>query len=423
MPRSSDRSKRSQAQTTPLASPANKPAEPAEAHVIDPKDHETALARVAELEGELSAQKAQLAEASADVATSAAKEKAAAEVAALGLARLEAERGKLESQLVAVQQTMAADASRAELDALKAKRAHEEALKAAVQEQAVQGAEALRNCKEESNTLHASMQQTLQELQTERNLLAERNNQLAKQLTAARATPSASRKKQKVRSNWPSAGTKGKGEGEDDVPEDEVASAFVEGGLETKRTRGPAKGKVDVKHKERPFAIKGSGAEAFFGSLGVTDKATLHKVLYESGYVWTIASFGDAPWNADETKPCQLRDVLEYLAPLGVYKVGDKACSNRKVWLAAHMWPTCNVLEQNKISCLTGGQQSLLKKYVTGINQVTHFFNEYMQRIDEGFRPIATSAPAPSRKAVKRPRKDDDERMPEAVSDDVELVD
>ena len=423
MPRTATRSKSNQAQTTPSASPASKPAEPDVAHAIDPKDHEAALARVAELKAEVAAQKAQLAEASKEVAESVAKAKAAAEVTALNVARLEAVQGQLEYKLVAAQKTIAEEASRAELEALKVKQAHEEALKATVQEAAAAADEALKAQKERLENLHrlaiTEREVQLEKVYNERDAVRDRVAALEKQL-AARAAPSGSRKKQKSRSNWPRPGTKGVDQCEDDLPDDEFARAFVDEAGIVPRTRGPAQAKVDLHHSERPFVIAGSGAEEFFGSLNVTDKATLHKVLYESGYVWVVASLGDAPYNANKAVPCKFRDVLEYLKPGGVYAVGDKTCNDRKVWLAAHLWPDSDVLARNKISCLSGGQQAVLKKFITGVNQVTHFYNEYMLRQDPTYTPIATSAPPPSRKSAKRAREDEDEDAETEAAEDNE---
>jgi hypothetical protein len=205
----------------------------------------------------------------------------------------------------------------------------------------------------------------------------------------------------------------GSGAGEDEQPEDACAGAFLAagGGVIKKRVRGPGKGKVDVFYESRPFAVEGCGIEAFFAHLNATNKAKLHQIFYELGYVWEIASFKNAPYNLDESTPCQFRAVVEYLQPGRNYVVDNKPCATRKVWLAAHLWPASKetLLAQNKITGLTGGQQNLLKKYVTGINQATHLYNDYMATQAADFAPLATSAPPPSRKAVKRDREDESE--------------
>ena len=91
MPRSSTRSSAKEAQATPLTSPVSKPDANDEVRGISKEVHEAVLARVAELEAEVTAQKAQVAEATKDVAASAAKEAAATEVAAARLDSFESD--------------------------------------------------------------------------------------------------------------------------------------------------------------------------------------------------------------------------------------------------------------------------------------------------------------------------------------------
>ena len=129
--------------------------------------------------------------------------------------------------------------------------------------------------------------------------------------------------------------------------------------------------------------------------------------MYESGYVWVISEFKGAQYNADETKPCKFRDVLECVQDGMVYYYGYETCKTRKVWLAMHLWPDCDALKDQSIKNLAKPRQSLLKKYVTGINQMINAYNAFYAGT-EHYTPLVASADAPQR-GMKRAREDEEE--------------
>ena len=415
MPRSSTRQAAKEAQVTPLTSPAPKPGADNEPQGISKEVHDAVLARVAELEAQVAAHKTQLAEAAKDVATSTAKLAGATDMTEARTRQLTAEKGILQSELASALKDVKNVELEQELKLLKVTEAHKAELAAAVAEERRKASEALgrANVALEACQKYAAEQEN-RVLVAERELSEER---------ATRRTSSQSAKKQKKpsRSNWPRASgpaTAPAKEDEGEVQEaySESAAAFLasEGGVPVKkRTRGPNKGKVDVFYESRPFQIEGCGAEEFFKSLNVTGKAGLHKIIYEMGYVWDIASFHLAPYNQDDSKPCQFHDVLEYVQDTTKFTFNGEDCATRKVWLAAHLWPNCTAVADKGISKLTGNEQSLLKKYVTGINQVINAYNAFMEG-KESFTPLTASAPPPKRKSgAKRAREEEEEEEQE----------
>ena len=232
--------------------------------------------------------------------------------------------------------------------------------------------------------------------------------QLARQeaeARTARRTSGGSAKKPR-KSNSAAGEDKEAGE----APDGESAARFLarSGGVRVPTKGGPGGGvKVPINPAVRPFTIEGSGAEEFFKSINVTDKASLHAHMYESGYVWVISEFKGAQYNADETKPCKFRDVLECVQDGMVYSFGDATCKTRKVWLAMHLWPDCDALKDQSIKNLAKPRQSLLKKYITGINQMINAYNAFYAGT-EHFTPLVASADAPQR-GMKRAREDEEE--------------
>ena len=379
-----------------LTSPSVDDASPA----ITKDVYDAVVARVAELEAEVADQRSKLTEAAKDV--SAAKEARRGDSEAL--ARVTTERDGAFTE--AANQAKLAE-MRAELTA----RDHKDALATAVQAEKDAGAATLAGAQ-------ALLQQQLAELAEERDAQRQKAEELERQLSEARnarRTSGASAKKAR-KSNWP----REKRDEEGEAPVNACAAAFLEdgGGVRVKAKRGAAK--VEINYVARPFQVAGCGAEDFFASINVTDQASLHKLVYESGYWWNIASFAGAPYNADVTKPCQCIDVLKYVQHDTKFEIDGQACATRKVWLAMHLWPSCDAMKDGSIKNLPGNQQSLLKKYVTGINQMTNFYNKYMADT-EGFTPLLASAPPPERKSgTKRAREDEGEAEGEAPMEDTE---
>jgi hypothetical protein len=415
MPRSSTRTTANEAQATPLTLPALKPGADHEPQGISKEVYDAVLARVAELEAEVAANKTQLAEAAKDVASSTAKLAGAADMTEARIRQLTAEKGILQADLVSARKDTKNVELQQELASLKAVEAHKAELAAAVAEEQRRGLEELGSANEK-----LVLADRLADAQTVKVAALER--ELAEERAARRTSPhSAKRQKKPPRSNWPrasGAATAPAKENEGEIQEaySESAAAFLasEGGVPVqKRTRGPNKGKVDVSYESRPFQIEGCGAEDFFTSLNVTGKSGLHQTLYEMGYVWDIASFKLAAYNQDESKPCQFRDVLAHVQDTTKFTFNGEACATRKVWLAAHLWPNCTAVFDKGISKLTGNEQSLLKKYVTGINQVIHAYNAFMAG-KEDFTPLLASAPPPRRKAgAKRAREEEEQEEQE----------
>lgn len=411
MPRSSTRNTAQEAQSTPLTLLASKPGADHQPQGISKEVYDAVLARVAELEAEVASNKTQLVEAAKDVAASTAKLAGATDMTEARIRQLTAEKGILQADLVSARKDTKNVELRQELASLKTVEAHKAELAAAVAEEQRKGSEALGkvNVALEACQKHAAEQEK-QRAQLEVALSEER-------ATRRTSTQSAKRQKKPQRSNWPRASgaatTPAKeNEGEIQEAHSESAAAFLasEGGVPVKkRFRGPNKGKVGVSYESRPFQIEGCGAEDFFTFLNVTGKSGLHQILYEMGYVWDIASFKHAPYNQDESKPCQFRDVLAHVQGTTKFTFNGEACATRKVWLAAHLWPNCTVVSDKGISKLPGNEQSLLKKCVTGINQVINAYNAFMAG-KEDFAPLLASAPPPQRKAgAKRAREEEQE--------------
>jgi hypothetical protein len=426
MPRSSTRNATKDAQDAqdaPLASIAPKPGAKDVPGGISKEVHDAVLARVAELEAEVAANKAQLVEAAKDVAASTAKLAGATDMMQTQMAQLHAEKGTLQADLASTLKDTRAAQLEHELASLKTTEAHKETLAAAVEEEQHRASKALGSANEK-----LVLADRLADAQTVKVAALER--ELAEERAARRTSPHSAKKQKKApNSNWPrvsNAVPTKQDEGEDQEAYSQAAAAFLasEGGVPVKkRTRGPNKGKVDVHYEARPFQVQGCGAEDFFASLNVNGKSGLHQIVYEMGYVWDIASFKQAAYNRDESKPCQLRDVLEHIQDKAKFTFGGEECATRKVWLAAHLWPNCTAVFDKGISKLTGNEQSLLKKYVTGINQMLNAFNAFMA--DKGdFTPLAPSAPPPQRKlGVKRAREGEGEGEGEGEDAQSELGD
>jgi hypothetical protein len=356
--------------------------------------YDKVVARVAELEAQVTDERMKLTQAAKDVSEAVAKAsvaEAARREDAEVLTRMTVERDG----------AVAEAANQVKLAALQAEltaRNHADALAAAAREAEEKGAAA-----------QAAFDEQLASTRAE--LAAEQLARQEAEARFARRTSGGSAKKAR-KSNWPVPDKSAAADGQ--APINECAATFLEdaGGVRVQGRRCASK--VEVNFVSRPFQVAGSGAEDFFASLNVTDQASLHKLVYESGYWWNIASFAGAPYNADTTKPCQCIDVLKYVQHETKFEIDGQACATRKVWLAMHLWPDCDAMKDGSIKNLSGSQQSLLKKYVTGINQMTNFYNKFMADTD-GFTPLAATAPPPERKSgTKRAREDEGEGEGEA---------
>lgn len=285
-----------------------------------------------------------------------------------------------------------ASAMAAELAAGRAK----DALAAAVQTEKDAGAAALASAQ-------ATFDEKLASASAE--LAAEKLARQEAEARGARRTSGGSAKKPRKTNATP-----GEDKEEGEAPDSESAARFLarSGGVRVPTKGGSGGGvKVPISPAVRPFTVEGSGAEEFFKSMNVTNKTSLHAHMYESGYVWVIAEFKGAQYNADESKPCKFRDVLECVQDGMVYSFGDATCKTRKVWLAMHLWPACDALKDQSIKNLDKSRQSLLKKYVTGINQMINAYNAFYAGT-EHFTPLVASADAPQR-GMKRAREDGEE--------------
>jgi len=354
--------------------------------------YDAVVARVAELESEVAVAAKDL---------SAAVAKATGATQAMAVADAEKRESRETAALLTEQRDRARDVLQREKEAaemaaeLAAGRA-KDALAAAVQTEKDAGAAALASAQ-------ATFDEKLASVRAE--LAAE---QLARQEVEARTvrrTSGGSAKKPR-KSNWAPGEDKEEGE----APDGESAARFLarSGGVRVPTKGGPGGGvRVPINPAVRPFAIEGSGAKDFFESINVTNKASLHAHMYESGYVWVIAEFKGAQYNADESKPCKFRDVLECVQDGMVYSFGDATCKTRKVWLAMHLWPDCDALKDQSIKNLAKPRQSLLKKYITGINQMINAYNAFYAGT-EHYTPLVASADAPQR-GMKRAREDEEE--------------
>ncbi len=249
--------------------------------------YDVVVARVSELEAQVADERAKLAQAAKDVSEAVAKATEASHAASVADAARRADAEKLARVTIERDGAKAEATNQAKLAAMQAElaaRNHTDALAAAAREAEAKGAAAQATFDEQLATCQ-------DECTAQRQKAEELERQLAEARTVRRTSGGSAKKARK--SNWPRVDTSGAADGQ--APVNECAAAFLAdcGGVRVQAKRCAAK--VEVNFVSRPFVVAGSGAEDFFASLNVTDQASLHKLVYESGYWWNIASFASAP--------------------------------------------------------------------------------------------------------------------------------